>query len=946
MTEGATSCPRSMQQLESLLGCARESEQRLRLALDAVEMGFWEWDPQRGVVVFDDRSAAMLGLAPEANAPLTCSWEERVHPGDWPGVRAKLDELLAGRTSSYEAEYRLRHQCGQWVWVSARGTIAARDRDGRPLCVTGTHVNITPRKRSEAALAELSEKHRRLQANIPGVIYEYALRPDGSHAFPYVNSASRELFGLEPEEVMRDGTCLSRLIHPDDRVRRDETIRRSARTLEPWRQELRHVVGGQVRWYDCMSRPERQADGTVLWDGIMLEITARKQAEEALRESEERLRLALAASNQGFYDLNLQTGEARISPEYATMLGYDPTDGRENIARWAERLHPDDRERVLRTYRACVEGTVPEYSLEYRHRMKSGDWKWIQSSGKVVEYDGAGRPLRMLGTHADISERKRVEETLERTRLLLEAVIEQSPVPTVVASAPDLVVRFANRAASDFLGTTEEQSYIGLTLPEVCRRQTWREMRPDGTPVSLLDLPLARALRGEVTRNEEYGVIRKDGTHRWELVSGTPIYSGAGELVAGVVVFADITERKQAEAERQRLEARLRQAQKMEAVGQLAGGVAHDFNNILTAILGHIDLAMTELQAHLPTAQAALDSLRHIERSAERASTLTRQLLAFSRRQVVRPQRLDLNVTLRDLDAMLRRLVAENIDLRMDLAPQLPAVEADPGQLERVILNLVVNARDAMPDGGQLVLRTAGVHLDDAHAAAHAGAAPGEHVVLTVRDTGHGMDPATVERVFEPFFTTKPPGQGTGLGLPMVYGTVQQAGGHITVCSQPGCGTEFNIFLPAVGGPAAAAEPLHGEPAAPAGTETILFCEDDVAVRELGARMLTAAGYTVLVALDAEHALQMARSHAGPIHLLLTDVIMPGMNGRQLADALATVRANVKTLFVSGYASDVIAHHGVLAAGVDFLEKPFSRGRLLQCVREVLDRPATTHAAP
>ena len=374
-------------------------------------------------------------------------------------------------------------------------------------------------------------------------------------------------------------------------------------------------------------------------------------------------------------------------------------------------------------------------------------------------------------------------------------------------------------------------------------------------------------------------------------------------------------------AERQRLEAQLRQSQKMEAIGQLAGGVAHDFNNILTAIFGHVELGIADLQARLPTARNTLDGMQQIQRSAQRASALTRQLLAFSRRQVVRPEVLNLNATLRDLQKMLNRLITEDIELAISSAAELPAVEADPGQVEQVIVNLVVNARDAMPEGGKLVLETSTVVLDESYIASHTEAQAGEHVLLSVSDTGCGMAPATLERIFEPFFTTKPHGQGTGLGLSTVYGIVKQAGGHITVYSELGHGTIFRIYLPSVQKPTTWVKRSGAETAPPVGTETILLCEDDPAVRELAAHMLTDAGYSVLVARDAEQALRFAGSLSGRIHLLLTDVIMPNMSGRKLSDALTAQRPDVKTLYMSGYSSTMIAHHGVLEKDVEFLEK-------------------------
>jgi len=461
-------------------------------------------------------------------------------------------------------------------------------------------------------------------------------------------------------------------------------------------------------------------------------------------------------------------------------------------------------------------------------------------------------------------------------------------------------------------------------------------VHPDDRPATIA--AGERLRQGQEVRSFENRYRCKDGGYRWLSWNAYPLTEQ--ELI--FAVCRDVTESKAAQEEHARLEAQLRQSQKMEAVGQLAGGVAHDFNNILTAIFGQLDLAMHAVESEHPGARNILEGMQEIEQSAHRASTLTRQLLAFSRRQVTRPEVLDVNATLHNLEKMLRRLLTEDITLEQKLAKGLARTKADAGQLEQAIINLVVNARDAMPDGGRLTLETGNVTLDESCAALHPGARAGEHVVLVVSDTGHGMDQVTLERVFEPFFTTKPQGQGTGLGLSTVYGIVKQAGGHVTVYSEPGEGTSFRIFLPAVNEPLSTARLARSASATPGGTETLIICEDDTAVRDLTARALQGAGYNVLTATDGPHALELAAGHTGPLQLLVTDVIMPEMNGRQLSEALTKLRPEIRTLFVSGYTSNVIAQHGVLGQDMDFLEKPYSQRQLLLKIREILDRAATS----
>ena len=384
-----------------------------------------------------------------------------------------------------------------------------------------------------------------------------------------------------------------------------------------------------------------------------------------------------------------------------------------------------------------------------------------------------------------------------------------------------------------------------------------------------------------------------------------------------VVVFNDITRRQQAEDQ-------LRQVQKMEAVGQLAGGVAHDFNNLLTIINGYGEL----LRSRLPPGDPNREMLDTIVKAGERAATLTRQLLTFSRKQVVAPRVLDLNGVVSDMEKMLRRVIAEDIALTTSLQPDLGQIKADPGQLEQVLMNLAVNARDAMPQGGKLLIET--TNMDR----------PGPYVMLAVSDSGHGMTPEVKARIFEPFFTTKETGNGTGLGLATVHGIVQQCGGYIEVESQPGAGTTFRIFLPRTEEAGHSHKSVHDLKVAPRGTETVLLVEDEDAVRSLGQHILHDCGYTVLEAADGKEALQVGMQHQGSIHLLVTDVVMPGVGGRLVAEQLVGLRPEMKVLYTSGYADDAVVHHGVLQDRMNFLQKPFVPVALAQKVREVLDGPS------
>ncbi len=435
----------------------------------------------------------------------------------------------------------------------------------------------------------------------------------------------------------------------------------------------------------------------------------------------------------------------------------------------------------------------------------------------------------------------------------------------------------------------------------------------------------------------ELELRHKDGRSVWVEVREAPVVS-RGETVAVVGAWVDITERKQAEAALRASQEQLQLQQRIEALGRLSGGVAHDLNNLLSPILGYAELLLEDLGPGDQRREAA----EQILEAAQRARDLVRQLLAFSRRQTLEFRPLDLGQVVREFGKLLRRTIPENVQIEMDLAPDLPTILADVGQLEQVILNLAVNARDAMPEGGSLIFRTRLVHITPEEAQATPGMRPGAFVLLSVSDTGHGMDPATRQRIFEPFFTTKELGKGTGLGLATVYGIIKQHGGGIWVDSEVGMGTTFRCYFPVVGGQLA---PLH--PPSPSttppptlgGTETVMVVEDEPLVRRLAVRFLRRLGYHTLEAASGEECLALLDGYSGPLHLLLTDLVLPGMNGRALAAEVQNRFRQVRTLFMSGYASHVLNRQGVLEEGIAYLAKPFAFHTLAAKVREVLDRP-------
>jgi two-component system, cell cycle sensor histidine kinase and response regulator CckA len=474
---------------------------------------------------------------------------------------------------------------------------------------------------------------------------------------------------------------------------------------------------------------------------------------------------------------------------------------------------------------------------------------------------------------------------------------------------------------------------LGYTLEEMIGQPVWKFIVEEETARQQILEKLAGTK--PPGRGVERTYRRKDGTTLPVLIEDRILRDSGGRIIGIRTTIQDISGLKRAEEEMRVLEEQFRQSQKMEAVGRLGGGIAHDFNNLLTVIKGYSQLSLLDLKESDPL----WGNIQEIQKATQRATDLTRQLLAFSRRQILDLKVLDLNILLRDLDKMLRRIIGEDIELVTLLSGDLGRVKIDPGQIEQVIFNLAVNARDAMPSGGKLLIETTNVELDKEYANAHIGVVPGRYVKLSVSDTGIGMSQEVREKVFEPFFTTKDKGKGTGLGLSTVYGIVKQSGGNIWVYSEPGHGTTFKIYLPRVEEQLDTFHALDETDYSPRGSETVLLVEDEQEVRLLAHRLLSQQGYRVLEATNGVEALHVAQEHGGEkIHLLLTDVVMPQMGGKELADQLKILRPDIKVLYTSGYTDNAVVHQGVLNPGTHFLQKPFSLKTLSHKVREVLDR--------
>jgi len=637
-----------------------------------------------------------------------------------------------------------------------------------------------------------------------------------------------------------------------------------------------------------------------------------------LMEREELFRLISENAADLIAVVDMEGRRIYNSMAYQKVLGYSPEELRGSSA--LGQIHPEDRARV-QAAAAEARRTGVGANLEYRIRHKDGTWRVLESTSSVIQNE-EGKPEKLVIVNRDITERNRSSEALRLSEASFRSMIENAPYGIYRATAAGQLLR-VNPALQKMLGYESPGELLKLNL----EKDLYFEPHEHQRIIELL-------AKGKSFKDVEVEWKRKDGTLTKARCSGL-LVKDEGEEEAYFEVFAeDATEKRL-------LERQLQVAPKMEAVGRLSGGIAHDFNNLLGVIIGYSQVLKKKLDEANPLREHA----EEIEKAGQRAASLTRQLLAFSRQQVLAPAVLNLNALLTDLGKMLPRLIGEDVELAVQLDPRIGRVKADQSQIEQVVMNLVVNARDALPRGGRLVIETKNVNLNHAYTLHHPGSRVGPYVMLSVTDNGTGMNLETLAHLFEPFFTTKERGKGTGLGLATVYGVVKQSGGYIWVDSELGKGSSFKVYLPQIDEPVSAPAPATLPAESFRGEETILLVEDADALRKLAHALLEQNGYHVLVAENGTEALKIAEEKRERIHLLLTDVIMPGMTGRALEDRLVAMQSDLRVLYMSGYTDSTIADQGVLEPGTNLLHKPFSEEALIQRVREVLDAEAPSHFA-
>ncbi len=893
----------------------------LRIAGKTAKLGGWSVDIFTNRVKWSDEVAAIHEM-PAGYSP-TVDDGIRFYAPDWRDKISKVFKDCVTKGIAYDEEMEIITATGKRVWVRTNAE-AIRDESGKIIKVHGSFQDISDRKQVEEELKNRGSLLNKIFDLLPIGLW-FA---DKNGKILRGNPAGIKIWGSQPLVSMEQyGVFKARRLPSGQNIAPDDwalvhTIKRGVTVKD----ELLEIdaFDGRKKTILNYTAPVLDNNGNIVGAIVMNnDITEQKQAEEALRASEEKYRRITENISDVVWVTDLNLKKIYMSPSVERLLG-EPFEVVMNKS-MEELFPPHSLNKIFSTLEEELEKEKDPKSDKSRSRMieleqyRTGQTRFWVSVNATFIRDANGKPIAIQGVTRDITERKRVEDHLRRSEEYNRSIIEV---------IPDIIMRISSKGEYlDIITSSEDKLF---RPKESLLGKKISDFFPKPTAETIMKA-IHRALETKSLQIVEYELEVMAGKFLFE---GRVVPLGQKETI---VLIRDMTEQKRAVEEQARLHAQLTQAQKMESVGRLAGGVAHDYNNMLVVIMGYAELAMEKLTPDDPF----YSYFEEILVSARRSSDITRQLLAFARKQTIDPKVLDLNETVESMLKMLRRLIGEDIDLVWFPDSHLWPVKIDPAQIDQILANLCVNARDAISGVGKITIKTLKVSLNQTGGTDNTEFYKGDYAQLTISDTGCGMDKETLDKIFEPFFTTKDFGKGTGLGLATVYGIVKQNNGFVNVCSEPGKGATFEIYFPRYTGECLELKDKKNDNIPTSRGETLLLVEDEPAIMKMSRMMLENLGYPVLAANSPGEAIALAETHCGKIDLLITDVIMPEMNGRDLAKKLHQLYPDIKTLFMSGYTSDVIAHHGVLDKGVYFIQKPFSKKEIAVKIRTVIEKASS-----